>query len=49
MGDTWLGGHSSSADTRIYWAGIRSSVGTAVANAAAAVVAERVDGRSIGE
>lgn len=30
LGDTWLGGHSSSADTRIYWAGIRSSIGTAV-------------------
>ena len=49
-----FGNHSSRTAARIYWVGIRSGrsrgVGTAVATpaAAAAAVAERVDGRSIG-
>ena len=47
IGDTWLANHSSSTATRIYGAGICSSIGTAGAIAAAAVVAEKVDGGSI--
>ena len=43
-----LGRHNSIAAARIYRAGIRSSVGTAVATAAAVVV-EKVGRRSIGK